>query len=328
MPFDSIRGHAIPVRILGNMVTTRQIPHAFIFAGIEGIGKRTTAFSFAKALNCCEMPGDFCDRCPSCRKIEKMVHPDLVCVAPEKNVIRIEQVRALQQEIAFAPLEGKKRVVIIDQADRLNRQAANCLLKTLEEPPEDTVLILLAQSTAALLPTVVSRCQKISFAPLGSQDIVHILVHNDIAKDEAERIAANARGSIQKARFLHESGFISMRQETAAALSRISSGDCEALFTLTGLGRSDTPERAFLLEFLITWYRDMLLVKEGIAEEMLCNRDLLHDLREGANHATSEKILQSIKELQWIQSRNMSVNLNVEMGLQSLLAAHADTENL
>ncbi|MCX5900126.1 MAG: DNA polymerase III subunit delta', partial [Proteobacteria bacterium] len=175
MPFDEIRGHGRQVRILQAMLRSGHLPHAFLFTGIEGIGKRMVATGFVKALNCLTLSDDFCGQCLQCRKIDKQIHPDVQVVEPEKNVLKIEQVRALQQDIVFKPLEGKKKAVIIDQAEKMNAQAANCLLKTLEEPPEDTVLVLIAHAVSDMLPTVLSRCQQIHFSPLSDEDISAVL---------------------------------------------------------------------------------------------------------------------------------------------------------
>jgi DNA polymerase-3 subunit delta' len=180
------------------MLKTGHISHACLFSGIEGIGKRSVAISFAKALNCQQIKEDSCNQCLSCQKIEKKTHPDLFTIGPEKNVIRIETIREFQRRIIFRPLEGKQKVVIINHAEKLNLHAANCLLKTLEEPPQDTVIILVANTTRGLIPTIVSRCQKIHFTPLKKEEISLLLQKRNIVKNKANLVASLAQGSIKK----------------------------------------------------------------------------------------------------------------------------------
>lgn len=317
MPFDSIFGHKVPIRILRSMLKTGQLPHAFIFSGADGIGKRTTAVCFVKALNCHEMEDDFCDRCPSCQKVEKQTHPDLFCIEPEKNVIKIEQVRALQQEIVFKPMEGKKKAVIIDQAEKINLQAANCLLKTLEEPPEDTVLILVARGTAGMPPTVLSRCQRICFSPLGDEDIFQFLRKRGVEKDRAELVIHHAQGSIKRAIFLLESDFLTKWNETAEILSSDPTGNLEAVLNLSKRLSGDSEGLPLVLEFLQVWYRDLLLFKEGLSESLLYNRDIIDSVREAAEHETRDGIIKKIKKVQWMQN-NAVLNIDMQVGLESI----------
>ncbi len=171
-----------------------------------------------KALNCLTLSDDFCGQCLPCRKIEKMAHPDVQVVEPEKNVLKIEQVRALQQDIVLKPLEGKKKAVIIDQAEKMNAPAANCLLKTLEEPPEDTVLVLIAQAVSDMLPTVLSRCQLIHFSPLCDADLSALLAGKGIDAQQIQLLLPLAQGSLQRALLFAGTDFISRREQIAARL--------------------------------------------------------------------------------------------------------------
>jgi DNA polymerase-3 subunit delta' len=318
MPFENILGHKSPVGILRSMLKTGQIPHSFIFSGPDGIGKRTTAVAFVKAMNCMENEDDFCDSCISCRKIDRLVHPDLFCLAPEKNVLKIEQVRALQQDIDFKPMEAKKKAVIIDQADKLNLNAANCLLKTLEEPPEDTVLILIAQSAASMLPTVISRCQRIRFSPLADEDIFRFLRERDIAEDKAMVITTHAHGSIARANVLTDGDFLSSRVEIVKMLSGVSSKSFDAVFQLSNYLSREIIGLPLMLEFLYHWYRDLLFIKEGLSESLLYNRDIKEDLFEAAQHETRDGIIRKIKRVQWVQNSAV-LNIDIQLGFESIM---------
>lgn len=169
MRFEDFIGNAKVVARLRQKLREGRFPHALIFAGPEGVGKRTCALLLAKALNCRDAgPDDFCDACSQCRKIDSGVHADVLMIGLEEDAaeIKIAQVRDLLQTLGLRPLEGMHKVFIVDPADAMNAAAANALLKGLEEPPEDSHFILLASNPQALMMTVRSRCQTYSFTPL------------------------------------------------------------------------------------------------------------------------------------------------------------------
>ncbi|MCH7479331.1 MAG: DNA polymerase III subunit delta' [SAR324 cluster bacterium] len=166
MTFDDIQGQERVIATLRRMIAGGRIPSALLFAGPHNVGKRSTALALAKALNCPEGQGEACGQCPTCRKIGQGVHPDVLLVEPEGQFIRIDQVREVVGSLALNPFEAKKRVVVVAEAERMNPQAAHAFLKTLEEPPADTLIVLCATGAAQLLETIVSRCLPIRFAPL------------------------------------------------------------------------------------------------------------------------------------------------------------------
>jgi DNA polymerase-3 subunit delta' len=314
MPFDDIRGHSRQVRILQAMLRSGNLPHAFLFTGIEGIGKRTVAEGLVKALNCLALSGDFCGQCLPCRKIEKLSHPDVQVVEPEKNVLKIEQVRALQQDIVLKPLEGRKKAVIIDQAETMNAQAANCLLKTLEEPPEDTVLVLIARAVSDMLPTVLSRCQLLHFSPLCDEDIAALLAEKGIDAKQAARLLPLAQGSLQRALLFAGTDFISRREKIAARLGDGASGALQLAADLA----EDGEQLPLALEFLESWYRDLLVLLEGAADARLYNADLSDELARSAAGATRAGVLEKIKKLRRLQT-GAAFNPDMQLGLETVL---------
>ena len=314
MPFDEIRGHSRQVRILKSMLASGQVPHAFLFSGIEGIGKRTVATGFVKALNCLTLSDDFCGQCLQCRKIDKQVHPDVMIVEPEKNVLKIEQMRELQQEIIYKPLEGKKKAVIIDAAEKMNAQAANCLLKTLEEPPEDTVLVLIAHSVSDMLPTVLSRCQRLHFSPLSDSDISSLLARQGMDAQQTGRLLPLAQGSLQRAIMFAGCDFVSRREKIA---ERLGQGAGAALKLADDLARDDEV-LPMALEFLESWYRDLLVLLEGAGDARLYNADLADDLAHAAAGATRDSVIEKIKKLRRLQS-GAAFNPDMQLGLEAVL---------
>src|SRR5688572_6877779 len=181
MGFEAFIGNEKVVTRLRAKLREGRFPHALIFSGPEGIGKRTCGLMVAKALNCTQAaPGDFCDECSHCRKIDTGIHPDVQEVGVDENAseIKVEQVRDLLRTLGFQPLEGRTKVFIIDPMTRINRNAANALLKGLEEPPENSVFILIAENLLEVLPTVRSRSQSYHFTPLTRSEM------NSFAGDE------------------------------------------------------------------------------------------------------------------------------------------------
>ena len=317
MPFDAVLGQHQAIQHLRTALRSGHLAHAYLFSGIEGIGKCTAAVAFAKALNCLTHADDFCDNCVSCRKTEKHLHPDFFFIEPEKNIIKIEQVRDIQKKTIFKPMEGRKKVVIIDQAEKLNLHAANCLLKTLEEPPDDTVLILVASTAIPLLPTILSRCQSIRFAPLGSEAISSFLERRGSSGDLGF-IAALAQGSIKRALSLFETEFLSRRKELIQFLVAGSAGSCEPLLHLAKAATEDQQELPQILEFLQTWYRDLYMLMSGFPVEKLYNRDMLAEMQEALHRETREQILKRLKKLQWIHAHR-TININYTVALESML---------
>lgn len=174
-----------------------EVPHALLFTGPRGVGKSSTARLLAAALFC---PAGEPDGCPSCVKAARGVHPDLHLVEAEGNAIRIEQVRDLERELTMKPVEAGRRVAIIDEAQLMNQEAANTFLKTLEEPPPETHIVLVAEGRESLLPTVVSRCREVRFSALGRKDIEDFLVRREgLEAAEAERLARLSGGIFGRA---------------------------------------------------------------------------------------------------------------------------------
>ncbi len=168
MPFSEVFGHAQPIERLTRALERGSLPPSLLFGGPDGVGKRLVARAVAQALNCLSpAAGDACGRCAACRRIAAGTHPDVLVAEPsDTGVIKIEPVRALVAAAAYRPFEGRRRVVIIDDADRLNVDAQDALLKSLEEPGPSTVFILVTAKPETLLPTVRSRCARVNFGRL------------------------------------------------------------------------------------------------------------------------------------------------------------------
>jgi DNA polymerase-3 subunit delta' len=174
--FSSIRGQDRAVSLLRRYLEAKSVPPGLLFFGEEGIGKEKTALEFLSALFCGKRGGDgACGSCADCRLLSSGGHPNLLRVSPENHFIQIAEIRGLKEELSLKAFSDRPRAAIICPADRMTLQAANALLKTLEEPPPDTHLVLVAHRLSQLPPTIVSRCQKIPFTALPAEDVEEIL---------------------------------------------------------------------------------------------------------------------------------------------------------
>jgi len=170
--WKDVIGHLSQIEMLKSHIASGQMDHAYLFAGIKGLGKTLVAVEFFKAINCLKTPGDPCDACPSCIKALSGNHPDLVKIGlKSRSWIKVEDVRNALEGIALRPFEARFRVVIIEPAELMNQASSNAILKTLEEPPDTTIFILIAHKPSLLLPTIISRCQRIRFTPIDPKAI-------------------------------------------------------------------------------------------------------------------------------------------------------------
>ena len=263
--FDDIIGHKLPIRLLQTFLHNATLPHALIFSGIAGIGKRTVAKAVAMALNCKKSAHGTnpCGHCQSCRQIIADSHPDVIMIASQGNYLRIDQIRKLLNTLALKPFTAEHRVVIISDSQAMNKEAANALLKVLEEPPSNTILILTTLQTSDLLPTIVSRCRNIRFNPLTSDDIVALLVETEGVDERfINTAAALSVGSFTKAKRLSTSHWREQRNwllRSAGLVHSANTGQRSMALALTFAAQLSQKKEQIteLLELLKTWIRDL-----------------------------------------------------------------------
>lgn len=253
--WETIAGHEAQLRRLTRLLAEGRTPHALLFFGPEGVGKRRTASAAAASLLCMRPPaGRPCGVCESCRALAAGTHPDFYVLRPEAagraaRSIRIDAVRAVRAETARVPLLAPRRVVIIDEAESMNEAAQNALLKTLEEPAGAAVFILVTGARQALLPTILSRCTGVSFAPLGRAALLRVLAAGGVPERAAAALAALSEGSAGRALRLYGTDAPALREDALAALEALAAGMTadEAFARGQALGAM---ERARVLEWL------------------------------------------------------------------------------
>ena len=236
MAFDSVLGHERVRMLLAGAIRQRRLPPALLLAGPAGVGKKTLALAACRRLLCEGGADEPCEACAACRRAARGVHPDLMVLAPEGTAIKIEAVRELVRQVAGKPFEAAARAFVVDDAHLMTEQAANALLKSLEEPPPTSHVFLVSASPQGLLPTIRSRCQWLRFGPLPPAILErHLVDHRGLAPEEARLRVAVAGGSLGAALSFDAEGYRALRDEMLGVL--------EALERLEPFGRMEAAER-------------------------------------------------------------------------------------
>ena len=346
--FDSITDQKRPVRILAAFLQKRNIPHALLFTGIEGVGKKDAATAFAMACNCTgekrrrsdqfidnssskkNLPAAVnpCGSCRSCRKIESGNHPDIIQIKPSGAFIKIDQIRGFCDTLAMKPYEARVRVVIISDAHAMNPSASNALLKMLEEPPDRSILILTACQISDLLPTVVSRCQHIRFNPVSVKSIETRLIENKgLAPDKASIIAAMANGSISRAFDMNNSNWINRRNWLINAGGLDQSGQSDQIGALLSMSSGMLmafaemlkKNKDFLfdsLEIMKSWLRDLVIY--NFHPGKIINKDLMEKIQNASQKIDINSLLLKIDAIQAAQ-KDIQSNANLRLTLENMM---------
>ncbi|MBO0777965.1 MAG: DNA polymerase III subunit delta' [Ktedonobacteraceae bacterium] len=321
----NIVGHEHAIDILRRTLLAQQVRHAYLFVGPQRIGKTLLAHRFAQTLLCTGgpdpqlAPPEPCNSCLACRKVLHGNHPDVHVIerAPDKQFILIEQVRALQDDASRRKLEGRRNIFIIPNAHEMNPQAANCLLKTLEEPEPDVVLLLTTPDAGLLLPTILSRVQQVAMQLLTSEQIKAALEQQwQVEPEEAATIAALAAGRMGWAALAAEDEDV--LSERSAQLETLAS-----IPTLNKVQRFDLAQKLSaekvddLLELWLLWWRDVMLTASGCLD-LTINidmRDLLKRHSAQFGLATAEQMVRSILRTR----ESIEQNVNVRVALEVLM---------
>ena len=292
--FSQITGHRRLLALLSRSVDHESLPPSLIFAGPGGVGKRLTALAVAQALNCLEVSTvdasgsgvafDACGTCAVCTRIVRGVHPDVLVVAPgDSGAIKIDQVRDIVDRSVYRPFEGRRRVVIVDEADALVPAAQHALLKTLEEPPPSSVFILVTARPDVLLPTVRSRCPQLRFRALAAADIAAVLVARGHSESEARAVAGTAGGSLGQALEASAGELVNARDVAQRVLAYASVNrepgrridGAKELLTKTGAtGAADRDQLAAHLRAMASLLRDVEVLATRADDRMLANPDV------------------------------------------------------
>ncbi len=326
MPFTDIIGHERPKAILKAAILHDRIAHAYLFHGEEAIGKRLTALRFAQAL-ACDSPQetggpDPCGTCRSCQQIQAHTHPDFHEIDPDRELanpqIKIEQIRELEHQIIYRPLLAARKVCLIDDADRMTLGAANALLKTLEEPPDHSLLLLITSRPMALPATIRSRCQALRFSLPSLAQVEGALKRTrQLQPGEARFLALLTEARIGQALKTDVAEAQAHHQEFGRLGSLASLRSVAALLTAAE-AHHKADRSAEALDWLGRWVRDLILVRVGMPPDLLVNATRQAELEQISREADFDALLALLEDIEAMQ-RGSVRNLNLQMLLESVL---------
>ena len=301
MQFSEIKGQEKAIHILQCAIANRHLAHAYLFTGPDGIGKKKTALALAQYLNC-DAPDEThftsCGHCPSCLQSECGSQPDLMILEPDGNSIKIEQIRNLLSRVALRNYESRYKIILINDAHLMTEQAANCLLKTLEEPTDNTIFILITAQAQNLPVTILSRCQQIPFDLLPPTQIQEILqqLHPE-RQSQIGLVTALAQGSVSTAEnLLANEEIATARQDFYQLLIQLEKTSAAQIIGWCEQWDKNKKMVKALLELGQLWYHDVLVLHTAERIDLLINQDYLASLKSQA--ATPQQLLTILQYFQ------------------------------
>jgi DNA polymerase-3 subunit delta' len=316
---QSVIGHRWAIELLERGCAEGHLSHAYLFAGPPRIGKTTVALHLAQTLNCLDSQVRPCGRCSSCRKVQRGVHPDVRVLDEAASSIKIEHIRELQREMALSPFEGRWRVSVLCDFQRATPEAANCLLKTLEEPPPKAVIVLTAVEAQALLPTIISRCQVFQLRPLPVEQVSQALQSRlQLESSRAELLARLSEGRVGWAIAASaDETLLRDREKYLVALDQALQHDQAARMHLAQRLARNPEMLPNVFNLWQSWWRDLLLAKSGNAH-MLTNVDREPTALNEAKHYTLGEIVSCLKSVQQA-AQQVEHNVNPTLAMEILL---------
>lgn len=301
MYFENIKGQEFAKKYMINSINKGKINHAYMFEGIEGIGKETFAYDLAKIL--LETP-----------HLENA--PDCIRVKPEGNSIKIAQIRNLQSDIVIKP-HKKYKIYIIDKAEKMTVEAQNALLKTLEEPPEYAIIILVTDNKEGLLPTIRSRCEIVKFTPIPFIEIKNYLINQGIEPNRANLLSSFSRGSMKKALELASSNeFYEMKENVQKYIETILSKNMVEILDIPTQIEQYKGEIINVLDMMINYFRDIMICKEHVNKSMIINADKLvfiQNMSSKITYSQVSKIIDIIEDIKKKIRSNCNFNISIQV---------------
>lgn len=327
--FEHIIGHESIIQHFQNAIASHKVSHAYILHGEEGMGKKLLATAFAKTLQCEEGGILSCNRCKSCLQSDSDNHPDIFWVTHEKASIGVEDIRVqLNADIQVKPYNSKYKVYVIDEAEKLTEQAQNALLKTIEEPPEYAIILLLVSNISIILPTILSRCVLLHLKPVDKQDIKDFLMTRHQVPDYmAEVAAAFSGGNVGKAiKYASSEDFERMKSDVLHILKYID--DMELYEVVSGLKvlSANKINIGDYIDLMMLWYRDVLMYKATMDPDLLIYREDLSFIKKQANTRSYEGLEKIISAMEKAKVR-LKANVNFDIAIELMLLTIKENSN-
>lgn len=319
---DTIVGHEYNRKILRKSLENNSLSHSYLFEGQDGIGKKKVALEFAKAILCRDEKNRACNNCISCNKVNGFNHPDLRIIKAEDKIIRKDQIDSLIKETTRAPFESKKKIFIIDDSEKMNLESMNALLKTLEEPAEYVVIILITSQANSLLPTILSRVETIKFNAVDIKEVkLYLNSKYNLKSEDLKYISEFTKGSIGKAIELIEmDDFFEIKDKSLNILEKILSGDLSYCFSSMDFFNKEKNNIEEILNIYFFFFRDLLFIKELNNKDILLNIDRLDTLEyfSNMNFNKINDIIEIINDTKTYLLKNINYQLLIEVMLLNI----------
>ena len=311
--YDSIINNEILIKSLKTAVKHDRVSHAYIFDGERGMGKKSIAYAFAKTLNCERGGETACGECLACRSFDDGNFPDVFYVGPENGIIKVDEIKEnINTQVLTSPYSGKYKIFIIDDAEKMNAAAQNAFLKTLEEPPEYVIFLLLTQNFNGLLPTILSRCVMFKMQPVPQADIKRYLIKNGSGEGEADMLSHYACGAVGRA--LELRGSDKFAEITAFAFDislGIKDWDVVELYRRTAVLKEKKEEAPAILRVLSYIFRDALIYKMTGAEKYLIHSHRIADMKDICKKFSTRQLMRACDAIE-----HASVRMAAKMDMQ------------
>lgn len=326
----NVVGNQEVVKRLSYFIKENKLAHAYLFSGPLGVGKRTCAIAFAKALLCQNPLGQVsCNKCSVCQKIDQEEHPDFRIIKPLGNSIKIEQIRNLQKDLILGSKLGSYTLNIILDAQSMTKEASNSLLKTLEEPNPGTIFILVTSNPQFLLPTIVSRCQQMVFQYLKKEEVLLVLERLKIKLPSRLPLDLFG-GSVGKIINFIEGDGLAKREQILELANNILKLNLNQILKLAedmvnsskkknNFDKKDLLEQ---LDLLLLWYRDIILKKEGIEDKFLINKDQLAQMDKAMELYSNKELLNILAKTEKAK-KALNIGANTRLTIETLFLALA-----
>ncbi|NLL72818.1 MAG: DNA polymerase III subunit delta' [Clostridiales bacterium] len=327
--FTGIIGQDGIINHLQNAISAHKISHAYIFHGEEGMGKKTFASLFAKTLQCTGKETHPCNKCQSCMQSDSGNQPDIVWITHEKASIGVDDIRTqINADIQIRPYQSSYKIYIINSAEKMTESAQNALLKTIEEPPEYAIVLLLASSTQQLLPTILSRCVVLDLKPINKQDIKeYLMTYHQIPDYKAELAASFSGGNIGKAiRYASSEDFEGKKEDILHILRYIDQMELHEI--IAGI-KTISENKASIddyIDIMLLWFRDVLILKATKDPNLLLFKDEFQTIKKQANVRSYDKIENIIKSMEEAKAK-LKANVNFDITIELMLLKIKENSN-
>ena len=313
------------IQYLNKAYRCNRIHHAFLFTGIEGVGRFHVALHFSMMCNCehaieVSHVSEPCGTCQSCRRIKNNQHPDMFQIHPDGASIKIDQIRALKKKLSYKPVVARTRFVFMVKANVMTAESANALLKILEEPPTNTIFILIVENQKDVLQNISSRCQQIRFSPCAEKTIYNDLIKSDlIAHETAQIIAGLSMGSFKRAGLFQKKKWLNKRTYILKSLNQLDQLSIGMRLCFAEHLSKNTDDIPIILEMILTWFRDILIYQ--FCPERIINIDYKNQIYAQAIKFSCDVIIQKIEQTQIVQ-KDLMANMNKRLAFEQLMLIH------